>query len=233
MSMTPALPPTCCPGPDAPLFPTFQLSVWSWQRLLQCRSDTRTKQGMCKGGQLMGKQASTNSVSICPLQCGLGASPWAHAPGGGSLSSHSLPVSPHSPAIIYGCFSSLCQTQYLCVQYMARNTHTQGISLTVWTPLYSEFSPMGTRQDLGHLFPFIPCSLWIFLWEYVWECLCIFQLVLWANYCTCWWILFIYFFFIRVYLIYHIVFQVYIKMIQLYIYMCLGFPLGSVVKESP
>ena len=44
---------------------------------------------------------------------------------------------------------------------------------------------------------------------------------------------FLLFFFIRVYLIYHIVFQVYIKMIHLYIYMCLGFPLGSVVKESP
>ena len=91
---------------------------------------------------------------------------------------------------------------------------------------------MGTRQDLGHLFPFIPCSLWIFLWEYIWECLCIFQLVFWANYSTCWWILFI-FFFIRVYLIYHVVFQVSSKGIQLYIYMYLGFPLGSVVKESP
>ena len=29
MSMTPALPPTCFPGPDAPLFPTSQLSAWS------------------------------------------------------------------------------------------------------------------------------------------------------------------------------------------------------------
>ena len=44
---------------------------------------------------------------------------------------------------------------------------------------------------------------------------------------------FYFFFFIGVYLIYHILFQVYIKMIQLYIYMCLGFPIGSVVKESP
>ena len=42
-----------------------------------------------------------------------------------------------------------------------------------------------------------------------------------------------YFFFIRIYLIYHVVFQVYSKVIQLYIYMYLGFPLGSVVKESP
>jgi len=42
-----------------------------------------------------------------------------------------------------------------------------------------------------------------------------------------------YFFFIRVYLIYHVVFQVSSKVIQLYIYMYLGFPLGSVVKESP
>ena len=41
------------------------------------------------------------------------------------------------------------------------------------------------------------------------------------------------FFFIRVFLIYHVVFQVYSKVIQLYIYMYLGFPLGSVVKESP
>ena len=42
-----------------------------------------------------------------------------------------------------------------------------------------------------------------------------------------------YFFFIRVYLIYHVVFQVYSKVIQLYIYMYLGFIFGSVVKESP
>ena len=42
-----------------------------------------------------------------------------------------------------------------------------------------------------------------------------------------------YFFLIRVYLIYHVVFQVSSKVIQLYIYMYLGFPLGSVVKESP
>ena len=42
-----------------------------------------------------------------------------------------------------------------------------------------------------------------------------------------------YFFFIRVYLIYHVVFQVSSKVIQLYIYMYLGFSLGSVVKESP
>ena len=90
---------------------------------------------------------------------------------------------------------------------------------------------MGTRQDLNHPFPFIHCSLWIFLWEYVWESFCIFQLVYWAN-CSTYWSI-ILFFFIRVYLIYHIVFQVYIKMIQLYIYMYLGFPLGSVVKESP
>ena len=41
------------------------------------------------------------------------------------------------------------------------------------------------------------------------------------------------FFFIRVYLIYHVVFQVYSKVIQLYIYMYLGFIFGSVVKESP
>ena len=44
---------------------------------------------------------------------------------------------------------------------------------------------------------------------------------------------FFFFFFIRVYLIYHVVFQVYSKVIQLYIYMYLGFPLGSVVEESP
>ena len=42
-----------------------------------------------------------------------------------------------------------------------------------------------------------------------------------------------YFFFIGVYLIYHVVFKVSSKVIQLYIYMYLGFPLGSVVKESP
>ena len=42
-----------------------------------------------------------------------------------------------------------------------------------------------------------------------------------------------FFFPLRVYLIYHVVFQVYNKVIQLYIYMNLGFPLGSVVKESP
>ena len=41
------------------------------------------------------------------------------------------------------------------------------------------------------------------------------------------------FFFIRVYLIYHVVFKVSSKVIQLYIYMYLGFSLGSVVKESP
>ena len=41
------------------------------------------------------------------------------------------------------------------------------------------------------------------------------------------------FFFIRVYLIYHVVFQVSSKVIELYIYMYLGFPLGSVVEESP
>ena len=34
-------------------------------------------------------------------------------------------------------------------------------------------------------------------------------------------------------MIYHVVFQVSSKGIQLYIYMYLGFPLGSVVKESP
>ena len=34
-------------------------------------------------------------------------------------------------------------------------------------------------------------------------------------------------------MIYHVVFQVSSKVIQLYIYMYLGFPLGSVVKESP
>ena len=90
---------------------------------------------------------------------------------------------------------------------------------------------MGTRQDLNHPFPFIPCSLWIFLWEYVWESFCIFQLVYWANCSTCWSI--ILFFFIWIYLIYHVVFQVYSKVIQLYIYMYLGFAFGSVVKESP
>jgi len=84
MSMTPALPPACCPGPDAPLFPTSQLSALSWQPLLQCSSATRSKQGVCKCQQLLRKQASTNAISICPLHCGLGASPWAHAPGGGS-----------------------------------------------------------------------------------------------------------------------------------------------------
>ena len=41
------------------------------------------------------------------------------------------------------------------------------------------------------------------------------------------------FFFIRVFLIYHVVFQVSRKVIELYIYMYLGFSLGSVVKESP
>ena len=90
---------------------------------------------------------------------------------------------------------------------------------------------MGTRQDLNHPFPFIPCSLWIFLWEYVWESFCIFQLVYWANCSTCWSI--ILFFFIWIYLIYHVVFQVYSKVIQLYIYMYLCFPLGWVFKESP
>ena len=44
---------------------------------------------------------------------------------------------------------------------------------------------------------------------------------------------FIFFSFIRIYLIYNVVLQVYSKVIQLYIYMYLGFPLGSVVKESP
>ena len=34
-----------------------------------------SKQVVCKGGQFLGKQASTNVVSICPLHCGLGASP--------------------------------------------------------------------------------------------------------------------------------------------------------------
>ena len=42
-----------------------------------------------------------------------------------------------------------------------------------------------------------------------------------------------YFFSILVYMIYHVVFQVSSKVIQLYTYMYLGFPLGSVVKESP
>ena len=94
---------------------------------------------------------------------------------------------------------------------------------------------MGTCEDLGHPFPFISCSLWIFLWEYIWESFCMFQLVFWANCSTCWWILFIYLFifFIRGYLIYRVMFQVFSKMIQLCIYMYLGFPLGSVVKESP
>ena len=48
--------------------------------------------------------------------------------------------------------------------------------------------------------------------------------------------LFIYlffFFFTPGYLIYHVVFQVSSKVIQLYIYIYLGFPLGSVVKELP
>ena len=44
---------------------------------------------------------------------------------------------------------------------------------------------------------------------------------------------FFFFFFIIVYLIYHVVFQVSSKVIELYIYMYLGFPLGSVVEESP
>ena len=34
-------------------------------------------------------------------------------------------------------------------------------------------------------------------------------------------------------MIYHVVFQVSSKVTQLYIYMYLGFPLGTVVKESP
>ncbi|SBO33380.1 hypothetical protein ANAPC2_01341 [Anaplasma phagocytophilum] len=42
-----------------------------------------------------------------------------------------------------------------------------------------------------------------------------------------------FFLLIRVYFIFHVVFQVSSKVIQLYIYMYLGFPLGSVVKESP
>ena len=59
---------------------------------------------------------------------------------------------------------------------------------------YSQtYSHMGTRQDLNHPFPFIPCSLWIFLWEQVWEFFCIFQLGFWANFSTCWWNIFIFF----------------------------------------
>ena len=42
-----------------------------------------------------------------------------------------------------------------------------------------------------------------------------------------------FFFSILVYIIYHVEFQVSSKVIQLYIYMYSGFPLGSVVKESP
>ena len=41
-----------------------------------------------------------------------------------------------------------------------------------------------------------------------------------------------YFFFIRVYLIYHVLFQVTSKVIQLYIYMYFGFTLGLVVEQS-
>ena len=33
------------------MFPTFQLSAWPWQPLLQCRSATQSKQGVCKCGQ--------------------------------------------------------------------------------------------------------------------------------------------------------------------------------------
>ena len=41
-----------------------------------------------------------------------------------------------------------------------------------------------------------------------------------------------YFFFIRVYLIYHVLFQVTSKVIQLYIYVYFGFTLGLVFKQS-
>ena len=59
-----------------------------------------------------------------------------------------------------------------------------------------------------------------------------------SNYFLNWFFLmlmdsFYLFFFIPGYLIYYVVFQVNRKGIQLYIYMYLGFPLGSVVKESP
>ena len=53
--------------------------------------------------------------------------------------------------------------QDFCVQYLARTTHTQSLPPTVQSLLYSESSPMGTHQDLNHPFPFMPCSLWIFL----------------------------------------------------------------------
>ena len=47
---------------------------------------------------------------------------------GGFWASHRLPVSPRSPATIKGVSLPCVKPQDLCVQYMARNTHTQGIS---------------------------------------------------------------------------------------------------------
>ena len=90
---------------------------------------------------------------------------------------------------------------------------------------------MGTCEDLGHPFPFISCSLWIFLWEYIWESFCMFQLVFWANCSTCWWILFI-FIHSRIFDLTCCVSGVQQSDSALHIHV-FGLPIGSVVKESP
>ena len=73
----------------------------------------------------------------------------------------------------------------MCPIYGSKHSHRGHISNHVISLIFWVLSK-GTRQDLNHPFPFIPCSLWIFLWEYVWESFCIFQLVYWANCSTCW-----------------------------------------------
>ena len=98
-----------------------------------CSSADRThrKQGVCKSGQLLGKQVSTNAVTVSPLHCGLGVSPWAHASGGAVRASHRPLVSHIALKPSKGVCLPFVRPQDLCVQYMAPYTHTEGISPTM------------------------------------------------------------------------------------------------------
>ena len=80
----------------------------------------------------------------------------------------------------------------MCLIYGSIHLHPGHISNRVISLIFWVLSH-GHTSGLESSFSFKPGSLWIFLWEYVWESFCIFQLVYWANCSTCWLIILFFF----------------------------------------
>ena len=119
----------------------------------------------------------------------------------------------------------------VCPIYGSNHSHPGHIfsrvnSLTFWVLSHGHTSGLESSFSLHTLFP-VDLSFRVRLGMFMHFPISFFELIILHVDRL------LFFFFIRVYLIYHVVFQVYSKVIQLYIYMSLGFIFGSVVKESP